>query len=240
MFGYPTTFSTLLATTPPFARSVPPDVKDWCLEQISTGARSASRLSIQNAIKRLVDTRHETTIWQRMARVKRHHPDFNELEICMDAVTAAADWNRYEKVRSADTVKANKRLQVLLEEAVTLIPKVGIDTPLMMRNASLLEGDPLSIQLYHDEIEDKCLDQHLPPAVHILQAMHGALQTFPVRHANQPFKTGAATAERTYLIMRLKANFTRQIGSVPYELVAELVNVTMNRVDTTADIVRKV
>jgi hypothetical protein len=113
-------------------------------------------------------------------------------------------------MRDAETVKANKRLQVLLKEAVTLIPKISIDTPLMMHNATLWADDSLKMQVYQDEIRDTGLDQYLPQAVHVLKAMHGALQAVPARNANQPFKTGAANAERTSLITRLKANFTRR------------------------------
>lgn len=228
-----------MATTPLFARSVPLDVRCWCQEQLQKRTRSASRLVVQDAIKRLVDPLHEKTIWQRMAKVKRSHPAFNPTIVCMDAVTAAADWRRNQKVNDAETVKANKRLQVLFAEAVTLIPRVSIDTTLMMRNATLLAGEPLQAQVYQDEIRDKGLDQYLPSTLHVVQAIHAALQAVPVRHANQPFKMGAANAERTSLIMRLAANFNRQTGSVPYELVAELVNVTMNRTDTTAGNVQK-
>lgn len=239
MPSYPHNTQHVLATALPFARSVPTDVKDWCLDQLQRRPYSPSRLEVQDAIKRLVDPVNEKTIWQRMAKVKRNHPAFSATEVCMDAVTAAADWRRSEKLRDAETVKANKRLQVLLEEAITLIPKIEIDTPMTIRHAVLQAGDPLKTMVYQDEIFAPGLDQYLPHAVHILTAMRAALQAVPVRHANQPFKTAAASADRTSLIMRLSANFTRQTGSVPNELVAEIVNVTMNRSDTTADTVRK-
>lgn len=196
-------------------------------------------MEVQGAIKRLIDPLYEKTIWQRMAKVKRDHPTFDATQVCRDAVTAASDWRRSEKLRNAETVKANKRLRVLLEEAITLIPKVDIDTPLMMRHSVLNAGDPLQISIYQSDIIGTGLDQYLPSSVHILNAMHAALKAVPVRHANQPFKTGAANAERTSLIMRLSANFIHQTGLVPKELVADIVNVTMNRSDTTADTVRK-
>jgi hypothetical protein len=228
-----------LATIPTFARSVPNEARDWCIDKLRASTKSAALLDLQEAIKRLVDPIREITIWRRMAKVKRSFPAFDPTNVCMDAVTAAADWQRNLKAQKAATAKANKRLNALLGEAVTLIPKISIDTPLMMRNAILWEDDPLKHQVYEAEIQDKGLDQYLPHTIHIVQAVHAALQAVPVRHANQPFKTGAANAERTSLIMRLSANFIRQTGSVPFELVAEIVNVTMNRTDTTTDTVRK-
>jgi len=196
-------------------------------------------LEVQAAIKCLVDPLNEKSIWQRMAKVRSKHPAFEPTSVCMDAVSAAESWRQNERVRNVEAIKANRRLQVLLEETANLIPIVSIDTQLMIRHATLLAGDSLKAQVYQDEIRDTGLDQYLPSANHIVLAMHGALQAVPVRHANQPFKAGAANAERTSLIMRLTANFKRQTGSVPFELVAELVNVTMDRTDTTADIVRK-
>lgn len=239
MRSYSHSTQHILATALPYARSVPTDVKDWCLDQLRGRSNRTHRLEVQDAIKRLVDPVNETTIWKRMAKVKLNHPAFNATEVCMDAVTAAADWRRSENLRDAETVKANKRLQKLLKEAITLIPKVEIDTPMVIQHAVLQAGDPHKKMVYQDEIAAPGLDQYLPQAVHILNAMHAALQAVPVRHANQPFKTGAANADRTSLIMRLSANFTRQTSSVPDELVAEIVNVTMNRSDTTADTVRK-
>ncbi len=218
---------------------MPPEVKDWCLDQLRVQTRSRSRLEVQATIKRLVDPLNEKSIWQRMTKVQRAHQTFDPTSVCMDAVTAAAEWRRTKKIREAETVKAIRRLQILLEVTVGLIPQINIDTQLMMRNATLLAGDSPRAQVYQAEIRNTGLDQYLPSAVHILQAMHGALQAVPVRHADQPFKVGAANAERTSLIMRLKANFNRQTGSVPNELVAEFVNVTMDRTDTNADIVRK-
>ena len=229
-----------MVTTTPVAHSVPQSVRDWAADQLRVRTRSPARLDVQEAIKRLVDTMYENTIWQRMADLQRKHPQFDPLDVCMDAVTAAADWRRLHAGRPAGRTKATKQLINLLEKALELIPLVEIDTPLMVRHATLLGTDSLRIQVYHDQIEETGLDQYLPPVADMLCAMHFALQSQPVRETNQPFKMEAHNAARTSLIMRLQSNFTRQIGRVPFELVAEIANVVRNSSNISADHVRKI